>query len=467
MVLLEHSLQVVGIAMCVLALLPLAFWSAQSWATLRHNRLQFRESQELLRQQILAANNLRTPIRSGGQTSESDAVAKSSSDLMRQAPVAAIALPPSTTTRLNEKSKTNPKPQADGRWLGFRKFRVEKLVKETASCTSVYLAPLDGQPIASFKAGQHLPLRFQIPGQPKPVIRCYSLSAGSGHAQYRISVKAIPAADSNHGPGLVSTFINSKLKEGDVIESKAPSGSFCLDAKDSRPVVLLAGGIGITPMLSMLESIRAHSPNRPTILFYGVSNKTEHAFADDLRQFTRASPNTHVVNCYSNPQPEDVQGVDFHVKGYVSLELIKRVVSKPNCQFYLCGPPAFMKSLSEGLEAWGVPADQVHSEAFGPASINKAQSTVTSSAVAGTVEVAFEQSEQTVTWNPECESLLELAESSGIKIDSGCRAGSCGTCSTALLAGEVQYPEGTPVDCEPGQCLTCVARPISSIKLGA
>lgn len=464
MELLENSLEIIGIAMCVLALLPLAFWAAQSWSTLRHNQLQFRGSQELLRQQILAANDFRLTKRADDPSAEAMTHSESSVAQSQEASIVEASDFPESTKSGDE---SDPQIQADGTWRGFRKFRVEQLVKETASCTSVYLSPVDGKPIASFEAGQHLPLRFSIPGQSKPVIRCYSLSDGPGKACYRISVKAMPAHQAGHDPGLVSNFVNEQLKEGDVIESKAPSGSFFLDLDDSRPVILLAGGIGVTPMVSMIDSLQANSPDRLTILFYGVRNKADHAFTDDLSQIKESSENLHVLNCYSKPQAEDVQGKDFHVKGFVSTDLIKRLMPNPDCQFYLCGPPAFMKSLSEGLEAWGVPANQVHSEAFGPASINKPRPTASIPAVAGAVEVAFDQTGQTVAWNPKCESLLELAESNGVEIDFGCRAGSCGTCTTALLAGEVQYPEGIKVDCEPGECLTCVARPAGSIKLGA
>ncbi len=467
MELLENSLQVVGIAICVLALLPLAFWAAQSWSLLRHNQRQFRNSQELLRQQILAASDLRVTKKQRDLSTESVANFESSD---RQLQENSIDEPSDCLdkTPINQIDMvSDSQVQADGTWLGFRQFRVEQLVKETASCTSVYLAPIDGEPIARFQAGQHLPLRFSIPGQPKPVIRCYSLSGGPGKSRYRISVKAMPAHQSDHVPGLVSNFVNDQLKEGDIIESKAPSGSFVLDLDDSRPVILLAGGIGITPMISMIESIQAHSPDRLTILLYGVHNKTEHAFADYLGQIKKASDHFHVLNCYSNPQPDDVQGKDFHVKGFVSIELIKRLMPNPDCQFYLCGPPAFMNSLSESLEAWGVPASQVYSEAFGPASINKPQPIDSIPVAAGAIEVMFGKTGKAVVWSPECESLLELAESHGVDIEFGCRAGSCGTCSTELLAGEVQYPEGIQAACEPSECLPCVARPVGSLKLGA
>ena len=472
MALLENSLLIIGVAMCVLALLPLAFWSAQSWTTLRHNRMQFLESQRLLRQQILAANARRKSANSADiKEAASQETQAAAPELLavrvQQKPAApkapqVIAVDQAAVTKNSEVTVL-----ADGTWKKFRKFRVQKLVKETPTCTSVYLEPVDEKPIASFRAGQHLTMRFQIAGQPKPVIRCYSLSDGPGKPYYRITVKAIEAGEASQDRGLISSFVNERLQPGDVIESKAPAGSFCLDLNDSRPVVMLAGGVGITPMISMIDSIQNHSPGRLTILIYGVRNKSELAFVDELRRVKEASKNVYVVYCVSVPGPEDIQGKRGHVEGRVSIDLVKQLLPHNDCQFYLCGPPTFMKSLSDGLESWGVPGDRVHSEAFGPSSISKSQPTQSVPEVAGAIEVAFALTNQTVSWNPECDSLLELAESNGINLDFGCRAGSCGTCATELLAGDVRYPEDLQVDCELGQCLTCVARPVRSIKLGA
>ena len=223
----------------------------------------------------------------------------------------------------------------------------------------------------------------------------------------------------------------------------------------------------MTLMLSIIDSVLKQSPDRPMILLYGVRNKSELAFDGELRRMKKFSKNFHVVYCFSAPGADEVKGKDYQVEGYVSIDLIKQLLPKKDCQYFLCGPPAFMQSLNEGLESWGVPDCQVHSEAFGPSSICKARPPASIPECAGAIEVAFKAANQTVTWDPNCESLLELAESNGVNIDFGCRAGSCGTCATELLSGKIRYPEDLQVDCEPGQCLTCVARPDGSIKLGA
>ena len=468
MALLENSLLIIGAAMCVLAVLPLAFWSAQSWTMLRRNRVQFRESQQLLRQQILAANAKRVADSQATQAYDNVSSFDSATVPLQEIPVVAKVPKATVVTPVAAGNATEVAVQPDGTWRGFRKFRVEKLVKETATCTSVYLVPVDGQPIASFKAGQHLVMQFQVPGQSKPVIRCYSLSNGPGHPHYRVSVKAIAEGKAGQDPGLVSNFVNSQLQPGDVIDAKAPAGSFFLDLSDARPVVMLAGGIGVTPMISIVNSIQKHSPDRLAILFYGVRNKSDLAFANELHRMKGTCKNFHVVYCFSDPAPDDVQRKDYQVKGHVSIDLIKKLLPHSDCQFFLCGPPAFMQSLGEDLESWGVPEDQINSEAFGPASIAKTRPAASvPTELAGAIEVVFNEASQPVKWDPNCESLLELAESNGVDIDFGCRAGSCGTCAMELLSGEVRYPEDLQVDCEPGQCLTCVARPVGSVKLGA
>ena len=379
MALLENSLLMIGIAMCVLALLPLAFWSAQSWTTLRHNRLQFRESQQLLRQQILSANAKRT----SGKPTE---VTEAASQVTHLTASPAIAMDQAVATKNTEVTVL-----ADGTWKGFRKFRVQKLVKETPTCTSVYLEPVDEKPIASFQSGQHLTMRFPIPTHPKPVIRCYSISDGPGKPHYRITVKAIAAGEASQDPGLVSNFINDHLQQGDVLESKAPAGSFCLDLNDSRPVVMLAGGIGVTPMISIIKSIQRHSPNRLAVLLYGVRNKSELAFVDELRKIKETNKNFHIVYCVSAPLPGDGQGKGYQVEGRVSIDLVKQLLPHNDCHFYLCGPSAFMQSLAEGLAILGVfLAKQVHSEAFGPSSISKPRSAPCIAEVAGAIEVAFD-----------------------------------------------------------------------------
>ena len=412
---------VFGLAICLCVLVQLTLWTTATLVNVNHNRKQLEASRLLIREQI-------------------------------------------GSVRL----QTGTQGRGFRPGMVFENFMLIKLEKPADGITSVYLKPIDDKPIPSFKSGQHLSLKFHVPGQPKPLVRCYSLSSGPRDDFYRISVKAIPAPPSNPEltPGRVSNFINSQLMVGDTVAAKAPSGSFVLNQLGEYPIVLMAGGIGITPIFSMLEDLAANQSDRTIVLLYGVKFGREHAFKDQIARIAQENKNVHVVNCYSHPEESDQLGTDFQYQGWISVELLKKLLPDNRCMYYLCGPPPFMESLQQGLAEWGVPENRIHYEAFGPATIKKAKSTpVKATTVKSNIE--FARAGKQIDWNPEFESILDLAEANDLVVDSGCRAGSCKTCSIPLIEGKVQYPDGMEVDCEMGECLPCIAIPDGDVKLDA
>lgn len=357
-------------------------------------------------------------------------------------------------------------------WSGFRKFRVEGKVLEAESCCSFYLAPHDGRPLPAYLPGQYLTFRVQVPGQPREITRCYSLSDSPDHTDYyRVTIKRIPPPPNapDAPPGLVSSHFHDRLQVGDILDVKAPSGHFHLDVESRTPVVLVGGGIGVTPALSMLNYLISAPAKRDVWFFYGVRNGREHILKDYLAEIAAQHANVHIIACYSDPMPDETVGEHFQFKERVSVDLFKRVLEVNNFDFYICGPPPMMESLTKGLSDWGVPQDKIHFEAFGPASVKKVSKAEPAGAVeAASVEVNFVRSGKTVKWSGASGSLLELAEANGIRIDSGCRAGSCGTCVTAIRDGQVDYLSGNPdFDIEKGSCLACVAVPRSALSLDA
>ena len=420
--------------MCALVMVQLGLWAAESLTLIGHSRRQFELSRVLLNQQIESVLDQR--VATSGKTTS-------------------------------------------GSWTGFRTFQVSKVVKEAEDIVSVYLKPEDGKSIASFLPGQHLTIKVAIPGRTKPVVRCYSLSSAPQPDHYRISVKAITTPLPSSGgdepqqvhQGIASHFINESLCAGDRIEVKAPAGHFVLDETSTLPIVLMAGGIGVTPMISILQHLRNMNSTQMTLLLYGVRNSAEQAFADTIKQVTDVRENFHAIHCFSRPLSTDVLGQDFQVGGYVSVDLLKQVLPNNHCQFYVCGPPMFMESICSGLEEWQVPQSRIFYEAFGPASIAKKKKSdvETSDAIAAKYDqldpVTFKKSDHVVLWSPHHESLLELAEANGIFPDSGCRAGSCGSCETPIVGGKVKYPDGQSVDCAPGACLLCLAKPDGAVEL--
>ncbi|NND82200.1 MAG: 2Fe-2S iron-sulfur cluster binding domain-containing protein [Gammaproteobacteria bacterium] len=359
-------------------------------------------------------------------------------------------------------------------WDSFRKFELVKKEMEATDICSFYLAPHDRRPLPPFRPGQYLTFKLNIPGQKKPVIRCYSLSDSAYNDKtYRLTIKKVPPPrdQPDAPPGLSSNFFHDALQEMDIIDVKAPSGHFFFELDRPHPAVLIGGGIGLTPVLSMVNSMVDAGYNKETWFFYGVRNRGEHAMKEHLRQLDEAHDWLHMHVCYSAPGEDDVKGEDFQNEGRVSVELFKELLPSNNYDFYMCGPPPMMQSVVADLEAWGVPEERIHFEAFGPASVkgvkqgHEADEPKKDSSETFTVE--FAKSGQTLQWTGEFDSILEFAEEHDVAIDFGCRAGNCGSCLTAIKDGAVELVQEIGADCEKGSCLACVSIPKTHIVLDA
>lgn len=356
----------------------------------------------------------------------------------------------------------------DGSWSGTRKFRIARKQIEAEKICSFYLVSHDGKALAPFSPGQFLTFSLRLPDRPKPLIRCYSLSDSPFERDhYRVSIKRLgpPPQQPDLPPGLSSNHFHHNLNEGDIVDVKAPGGSFFLDLDQRRPVVLIAGGVGVTPVFSMLKAACAADYGQEIWFFYGVRHGGEHAFRGEMERCEAQHSNVKLRYCYSEPSDEDRANNNFHFDENVSVELFKRTLPSNNYVFYICGPPPMMAGVSEDLTAWGVPEEDIRTEAFGPASIKK---TETPPLAAGTeaFSIQFARSGKTLPWTGG-ENLLEFAEANGVVIDFGCRAGSCGTCLTAVKSGSVEYLRKPDTQPESGSCLACMARPTSALVLDA
>ncbi len=357
-------------------------------------------------------------------------------------------------------------------WNGHRKFTVEKKVMECADTFSFYLKPHDGKPLPPFKPGQYLTFQLSIPGLGKPLVRCYSLSDSSRPGHFRVTIKRCPPpAGSPHPPGIGSSFFCDSIKAGDILDVKAPNGHFYLELEKERPVVLISGGIGVTPMVTMANALIEAGSRREVWFFFGARNSSDHMFKEYMAELEKRHPNIRVHVCYSKPSPGDVKGKDFHHESRVTVGLFKELLPSSNYDYYLCGPGAFMESITDDLRAWGVPDANVHYEAFGPASVKKAappavKKSLTSTPFAG-ITVNFSKTGKKARWDQAYGSILEIAEANGVKIDAGCRAGNCGSCLVAIKSGNVEYVNGSGADVEKGCCLACVCKPAGPIELDA
>lgn len=370
--------------------------------------------------------------------------------------------------------KKGARERATLTWNGVRKYRIDKKQPEGGGICSFYLKPHDGKGHPPFDPGQYLTFQLKIPGQDKTVMRCYSLSDSPLQSDYyRVSIKKVPPPRDKPDvpPGLSSNFFHDQLNEGDILDVKAPSGKFFMDTTKNTPVVLIGGGVGLTPVLSMVNTIALSGSKREAHFFYGVRNRAEHVMKEHLEELAREHENIHLHICYSNPTDEDELGVDYQHAERVSVDLFKRALPSNNFDFYICGPPPMMESLVNDLRDWGVPDAHVHFEAFGPASVKKAKPKPTAdqaaAAPAPALEVEFAKSGKKVAWDGTQDSLLELAEANGIDIDHGCRAGNCGSCLTAMKSGSVKYDEEPGAQPEDGSCLVCVGVPETNLVLEA
>jgi ferredoxin-NADP reductase/MOSC domain-containing protein YiiM len=350
-------------------------------------------------------------------------------------------------------------------WPGFRQMRVARIHKESDNVTSFILAPIDGQPLPVFQAGQFVVLRLLVdpdkdPGKP-PVLRSYSLSDLPAADHFRISVKS----ESN---GIGSSFLCNRAREGDLLDVSAPRGSFTLHPSQS-PVVLLSAGVGATPVMSMLHSLAAEKSQREIWWIYGARNRVDHPFAEEsralLKQLSRGRG-------YSRPAASDHVGADFDAPGHIEAALLERIGVTRNSDFYLCGPPSFLQNMRDGLRNWGVLAGNVHTEVFGSLEAitpGMAQVVHTPHLPQGTPgsgpPVSFARSGITAAWDRKFASLLELAEACDVPVRWSCRIGVCHTCMTGLIDGSITYnpePLERPAS---GNVLVCCSQPNAGVTL--
>lgn len=362
-------------------------------------------------------------------------------------------------------------------WNGYRKFRVSRKVEEARDVCSFYLEPHDRKPLPRYLPGQFVTFRFQLPdtnsGKLKSVVRCYSLSDAPRDDYFRITVKRVyDTTPGKEHRGLISNYLHDHVTEGDLLDLQAPRGDFALEPEESRPVVLIGGGVGVTPVLSMANALIEHGSQSDIWFFYGVRCGEDHAMRDHLRHLSEKHDNFHLRVCYSCPADKDCDGDDYDHEGHITVDLIRETIKITNFDFYICGPAPMMDSVVSGLKEWGVPSDQIHMEAFGPATISKTKKTKTADSgsaqtSATRVKIQFSRSGKQFDWDDNYESLLDLALENGIEIDSGCRAGSCGSCEIAVKQGKFECRVEPPAEVREGTCLSCISYPVEDLTVDA
>ncbi len=254
-----------------------------------------------------------------------------------------------------------------GGWNGYRSFVVDRKVPESDVVTSFYLKPADDGPLPPFKPGQYITVQIDHPTTPTSP-RNYSLSDRTGEGHYRISVKREERLTADAPDGLISSHLHDVIEPGDQIQIGPPCGEFTVDPETTmtRPIVLLAGGIGVTPLLSMAKSILHANPEASIDFVQAARNSKTHAFADELRNLSKIGSNVQTRIVYDTPLDGDVEESRCDETGFVTTDRLRDWTPYSEADFYFCGPRPFMQNVHAGLQQLGVNEDRIHFEFFGP-----------------------------------------------------------------------------------------------------
>lgn len=331
-----------------------------------------------------------------------------------------------------------------GNWAGWRAFSVAAREPVETGALALTLRPVDGEPLPAFRPGQHVQVRSPAIGTQ----RAYSLTGptGAGEAPdaLRIAVKNIGGRMSEHlhGVGADGT--------PDILELKAPSGTFTPPVGGARTVLCVGGGIGVTPFLGYLETLAAGLPAPPRVrLVYTRRRPAGHEEAPIAGRLVELA--------------EQIPGVELHQHltgagtGRFTASDVPAELLDTRPLVYLCGPAAMMTELTDQLVARGVDRfDIVTEEFFSEIEVPETLAPAT---------IRFTRTGRELTWTPQSGSLLDAAEAGGIALGSGCRTGVCESCLVRVGSGDVAHL--TPVENEPGSCLTCQAIPLTDLELDA
>ena len=348
-------------------------------------------------------------------------------------------------------------------WPGFRRLRVARLVHESSTVTSVYLAAEDGGALPRPAAGQYVTLRVTGAGDPPPV-RSYSLSSPPGADTYRISVKREPL-------GIVSAYVQSQLRPRSVVDVAAPRGEFVL-TDDPTPVLLISAGIGVTPVLAMLHQLAAEQSRREVWWIHTARDAPAHAFAAEAHQLLQALPGSHERIFYTSAEA-DPPPTGAVLSGRPTLAALAGLGLPADATAYVCGPASFMTDMGDSLARIGIAPDRVHTELFGAlpainpglADVRRATPHQPPGPEGTGPRISFARSGLTVRWAEQHGSLLALADACDVPTRYSCRTGVCHTCITPLLSGGVSY---APEPLEPpaaGAVLICCSRPDTDVVL--
>jgi len=252
-------------------------------------------------------------------------------------------------------------------WTGWRPFKVGQKKAESAEITSFYLYPTDGGKVTPHTPGQYISIRTFLPELNLNQARQYSISSAPNQEYYRISVKREKGAELDTN-GLISNYLHDFVNQGDVVNLTSPAGNFVLAEKITAPVVLISGGIGLTPLMSMLESLTENHHEQPVTWLHGCRNKSVHAFKEQLNEITSTNSNVKQHTFYNVASPEDrANGI---LEGYLDINQVPELTEHPDASYFICGPSVFIQKQFQDLQARGIGKESIFFEEFGPQLLN-------------------------------------------------------------------------------------------------
>lgn len=368
--------------------------------------------------------------------------------------------PPAAAGTATKFSKASSGSPLTANWRG--RLRIGSIVTETPSVKTFRLLPPSGHGLMpfTFLPGQFLNIAFGIGGA--RMLRSYSISSSPMQREYiDLTVRREPR-------GAVSRHMNDLLRVGDEIEAAGPVGRFTFTGTEAESIVLIAGGVGITPMMSITRYLTERSWAGDVFLIYSCRAPTDFMFANEIAALQRVHPTLRVAVTMSRAEGTDWKGP----RGRITTELLTQTV--PNLasrRIHLCGPPSMMDSTKAALTALGVPADGVKTELFGTPKPSPAVAGTTSKPTAPATgpRVTFAKSNRSANIHVD-QSILELSEQLGVAIEYACRVGTCGVCKVTMTSGEVAMAVEDalePDDRVNGIILACQAKPGSDVVVEA
>jgi MOSC domain-containing protein YiiM/ferredoxin-NADP reductase len=332
-------------------------------------------------------------------------------------------------------------------------FVVDEVITETKDVVSIWLRPADGARLSRALPGQYVTVAWA-----DGMTRTYSLSAVDAGRRYRITVKLV--RDAQGALGRASARL-AELKAGDALTLERPRGNFHPDVDDDTPLVLAAAGIGVTPIMAMLEHV-TRTGRRNVFAAFGMRTADEHPLVNELKALVPERRRLSVALAYSQHDGAVVQGLPAPKQGRLTAADLLPHAAAPLAEVFLCGPGEFIRQMHDGLVERGVNSQSIRYEAFGSSTLLPARAIAADPNT--TFTVSFTRSDVQAVWTPSSGTLLNLAEAAGVSPAFGCRSGACGLCRTEISEGRVSYVE--PID-EPaeGYVFPCCAIPQTDCRL--